>query len=326
VRTAKETIEGLDAFRRSLYMISLYSEQRLFVDKMFYSSILTSGIASAVASMQPPKGPAFPELTPRALRAMIFLSMDDVFAIIPTSAKPDYVASRDVIHHILCLLRQVSLHMLWSFSRWQGEDTQGGSLKAWMEANPSTARQCLWHAICVFSTLKTKLKFACHDPLCFLVAFFYIWAFDTIVVTSELSKPNVSTAPVRLQDTREIRIWIDQGPNTGLDLIGVGTLTGRESSLRLLSQVSDIFAKRASWAGLCRGLAKAVTQILSRMQAHPHGTPNQAGVSVPQPCTLPENIPREASLRTEFSREEVSQADDAGETGTEANVPEESIE
>jgi len=307
VRTAREAIEGLDAFRRSLYMISLYSEERLFIDKMFYSSIWNSSITSAAANVQPQKGSAKPDTTPQALRSMMFQSMDDVFAVIPTSAKPDYIASRDVIHHILCLLRQVSLQMLWTFAGWQGEGTEVDvlthGLKSWIEANPSIARKCLWHAVCVFSTLKTKLKFACHDPLCFLVAFFYIWAFDTIVVTSDLSKPDASTRPIRLQDTREIRIWIDQGPNTGLDLIGVGALTGRESSLRLLSQVSDIFSKRTSWAGLCRGLAKAVTQILSGMQSGPQAIPSQAGV--PQPNILPVDPPQEASLQ-EASPQEVS--------------------
>ncbi|KAJ5958686.1 uncharacterized protein N7479_005836 [Penicillium vulpinum] len=258
---------GMDAYRRNLYMLSLYSEERLFLDKMSYSSIWKSSLT------QVPGVPVQEQLahlpsTPSALRTMMFQSMDEVFAAIPTSAKPDYIAAQDVIHHVLCLLRVVSLHMLESFSGWQGEDaeidTSAKSLKQWMENNAPIARKCLWHAVCVFSTLKAKQKFACHDPLCFLIAFFYIWAFDALVVAPEIEKPEASTKEIRLLDTREIHIWIAEGPNTRLNLVGVGALTGKGSSLRLLSEVYQIFSKRKSWSGLCRGLASAVEQLLRK--------------------------------------------------------------
>ncbi|KGO77993.1 hypothetical protein PITC_025210 [Penicillium italicum] len=245
--------------------------------------------------------------TPSALRTLMFQSMDEVFAAIPTSAKPDYIAARDVIHHVLCLLRLVSLHVLESFSGWQGEDAEAGTstnhLKDWMEKNASSARKCLWHAVCVFSTLKAKQKFACHDPLCFLIAFFYIWAFDTLVVAPEIEKLQASTKEIRLLDTREIHIWIAEGPNTQLNLVGVGNLTGKESPLRLLAEVSQIFSKRKSWSGLCRGLGSAVDQILRNqtIQTTPQGVPQVAPPTAPQtappaaPQTAPPAAPQEDS-------------------------------
>ncbi|CAI7626274.1 unnamed protein product [Penicillium glandicola] len=276
VRKATETMAGMDAYRRNLYMLSLYTEERLFLDKMSYSSIWKSSLSSQVTGV--PAQEHWAHLTPSALRAMMFRSMDEVFAAIPISAKPDYVAARDVIHHVLCLLRQVSLQMLESFSGWQAEDAEANTstnqLKHWMENNPSSARKCLWHAVCVFSTLKAKQKFACHDPLCFLIAFFYIWAFDTLVVAPEIEKPQASNKEIRLLDTREIQIWIAEGPNTPLNLVGVGNLTGKGSSLRLLTEVFQIFLKRKSWSGLCRGLASAVDQILDK-QTTPQEVPQR---------------------------------------------------
>ncbi|KAJ5603051.1 transcriptional regulator family: C2H2 zinc finger and Fungal Specific TF [Penicillium hordei] len=270
VRKASEIMAGMDAYRRNLYILSLYSEERLFLDKMSYSSIWKSSLSSQVTGVPAPGQWAHLPPTPSALRAMMFRSMDEVFAAIPISAKPDYIAARDVIHHVLSLVRVVSLHMLESFSGWQGEeaevDASTSSLKHWMENNASVARKCLWHAVCVFSALKVKQKFACHDPLCFLFAFFYIWAFDTLVVAPEIKKPQASNKEIRLLDTREIHIWIAEGPNTPLNLVGVGNLTGKASSLRLLTEMHQVFSKRKSWPGLCRGLASGVDQILRNRQ------------------------------------------------------------
>ncbi|KAJ5794633.1 transcriptional regulator family: C2H2 zinc finger and Fungal Specific TF [Penicillium paradoxum] len=270
VRKANETMAALDAFRRNLFMLSLYSEERLFLDNMSYSSIWKSSLGYPATGAPAQEQWAHPSLTPSGLRATMFRSMDEIFAIIPTSAKPDYIAARDVIHHVLCLLRQVSLQTLESFSGWQGNDAQDDasirSLKHWMENNASNARKCLWHAICVFSTLKSKQKFACHDPLCFLMAFFYIWAFDTFVVAPEIEKPDASTKEIRLLDTREISIWIAEGPNTQLNLVGVGILNGKASSFRLLTEVCLIFSKKKSWPVLCRGLASAVDQLLQKQK------------------------------------------------------------
>lgn len=269
---------GMDAYRRNLYILCLYSEERLFLDKMAYSSVWKSSLSSQVTGVPVPHQWAHLTPTPSALRAMMFRSMDEVFIAIPTSVKPDYIAARDVIHHVLSLLRVVSLGMLESFSGWQGEeaevDTSRNSLKYWMENNASIARKCLWHAVCVFSTLKVKHKFACHDPLCFLIAFFYIWAFDTLMVAPELEKPHASNKEIRLLDTREIHIWIAEGPNTPLNLVGVGNLTGRASSLRLLTEVHQIFSKRKSWSGLCRGVGYAVYEIL-RKQTAPQEVPQE---------------------------------------------------
>ncbi|KGO45675.1 hypothetical protein PEX1_104260 [Penicillium expansum] len=295
VKKSSEIMAGMDAYRRNLSMLSLYSEERLFLDKMSYSSIWKSSLSSQVTGVPVQEQATHLISTPSALRAMMFQSMDEVFVAIPTSAKPDYIAARDVIHHVLCLLRLVSLHVLESFSGWQGEeaevDTSTSHMKYWMENNASSARKCLWHAVCVFSTLKAKQKFACHDPLCFLIAFFYIWAFDTLVVASELEKPQASTKEVRLLDTREIQIWIAEGPNTQLNLVGVGNLTGKESSLRLLAEVSQIFSKRKSWSGLCRGLGSAVDQIL-RKQPTPQGVPEVAPATATVLATAPPTAPQ----------------------------------
>ncbi|KAJ5836490.1 transcriptional regulator family: C2H2 zinc finger and Fungal Specific TF [Penicillium robsamsonii] len=276
VRKASESMAGMDAYRRNLYMLSLYSEERLFLDKMSYSSIWKSSLSSQVTGVSGQEQWAHLTSTHSALRSVMFQSMDEVFAAIPVSAKPDYIAARDVIHHVLSLLRLVSLHMLESFSGWQGDDSaadmSANNLKHWMENDAPSARKCLWHAVCVYSTLKAKQKFACHDPLFFLISFFYIWAFDTLVVAPDLEKPQTSTNEVRLLDTREIQMWIAEGPNTRLNLVGVGNLTGKASSLRLVTEVCQIFSKRKSWAGLCRGLASAVDRILRR-QAVPQGAP-----------------------------------------------------
>ncbi|OQD65728.1 hypothetical protein PENPOL_c005G03587 [Penicillium polonicum] len=292
VRKASETMAGMDAYRRNLYILSLYSEERLFLDKMSYSSIWKSSLSSQVTGVPIPSQWAHLTPTPPALRALMFRSIDEVFAAIPTSAKPDYIAARDVIHHVISLLRIVSLHMLESFSGWQGEevevDAARSSLKHWMENNGSIARKCLWHAVCVFSTLKVKQKFACHDPLCFLVAFFYIWAFDTLMVAPEMEKPQALNKEIRLLDTREIHIWIADGPNIPLNLVGVGNLTGKASSLRLLTEVHQIFSKRKSWSGLCRGIACAVAQIMSKQTA-----PQEVPQAVPQ--KVPQAAPQEVS-------------------------------
>ncbi|KAJ5482567.1 hypothetical protein N7475_001379 [Penicillium sp. IBT 31633x] len=235
---------------------------------MSYSSIWRSSLLPPITDAPAEEEEVGLRSTPQGLRATMFLSMNEVFAAIPTSAKPDYIAARDVVHHVLCLLRQVPLTMLETFAGWQGEDGERDmstlGLKHWMDNNASSSRKCLWHAVCVYSTLKVKQRFACHEPLCFLVAFFYIWAFDTFVVAPEIKKPEASTKVIRLLNTREISVWIAEGPNTQLDLVGVGSLTGKESSLRLLTEMCLDFVKRKSWQGLCRGLAYAVDQLLQK--------------------------------------------------------------
>ncbi|KAJ5512656.1 hypothetical protein N7463_002208 [Penicillium fimorum] len=252
---------------------------------MSYSSIWKSSLSSQVAGVPGQEKWAHLKSTPSALRSMMFQSMDEVFAAIPISAKPDYIAARDVIHHVLSLLRLVSLHMLESLLGWQGDDSSADmsatNLKYWMENDAPSARKCLWHAVCIYSTLKAKEKFACHDPLFFLISFFYIWAFDALVVAPDLKKPQTSTNEVRLLDTREIQIWIAEGPNTRLNLVGVGNLTGKASSARLITEVCQIFSKRKSWAGLCRGLASALDQIMRR-QTVPQGVPPGAPQGVSQ--------------------------------------------
>ncbi|KAJ5441965.1 hypothetical protein N7445_004972 [Penicillium cf. griseofulvum] len=293
VRNASETMAGMDSYRRNLYMLSLYSEERLFLDKMSYSSIWKSSLSSQVPGLPVQEQWAHITSNPSALRAMMFQSMDEVFTAIPISAKPDYIAARDVIHHALSLLRLVSLHMLESFSGWQGNDAavhmSANNLKHWMENDAPSARKCLWHAVCVYSTLKSKEKFACHDPLFFLISFFYIWAFDTLVVAPEMETPEASATEVRLLNTREIQIWIAEGPNTRLNLVGVGSLTGKASSLRLATEVSQIFSKRKSWAGLCRGLASAVDRIVSKLTI-PQGIPQ--GILQGVPRGAPQGVPR----------------------------------
>jgi hypothetical protein len=302
---------GMDAYRRSLYMLSLYTEERLFLDKMSYSSVWKSSLSSQNPSLPVQEQWAHITSNPSALRGMMFQSMDEVFAAIPISAKPDYIAARDVIHHALSLLRLVSLHMLESFSGWQGNDAaihiSANNLKHWMDNDAPSARKCLWHAVCVYSTLKSKEKFACHDPLFFLISFFYIWAFDTLVVAPEMENPEASTTEVRLLTTREIHIWIAEGPNTRLNLVGVGSLTGKASSLRLATEVSQIFSKRKSWAGLCRGLASAVDGIIRKLtisQGIPQGVPQGMHQGMPQgahqgvaqvvPQGVPQGIPQGA--------------------------------
>jgi hypothetical protein len=49
----------------------------------------------------------------------------------------------------------------------------------------------------------------------------YIWAFDVLVVAPEMEKPQASARDIRLLDIREIQIWIAEGPNTRLNLVGV---------------------------------------------------------------------------------------------------------
>lgn len=76
-------------------------------------------------------------------------------------------------------------------------------------------------------------------------------------------------------DTRKIQIWIAEGPNIRLNLVGVGNLTGKESSLRLLVEMGQIFSEHKSWFGLCRGLASGVDQLLLK-QTDPQEAPDEA--------------------------------------------------
>ena len=124
------------------------------------------------------------------------------------------------------------------------------------------------------------------------------------MVAPEMEKLQALNKEIRLLDTREIHIWIADGPNIPLNLVGVGNLTGKASSLRLLTEVHQIFSKRKSWSGLCRGIACAVAQIMSKQTA-PQEVPQAAPQEVPQAA------PQEVS---QAAPQEVSQAAPPGDS------------
>lgn len=191
------------------------------------------------------------------------------------SSQPDFDGHYTSVmcYHILLILRHVSLRMLYAFSGWQATQDQIDEakeyLRAWMRENPSAARQCLWHAVRAFRTLRNKQHFACDDSFSLLLAALFMWAFDLLMpsssygAVSQEESQTVHKRPTRidlLRDADEVKSWVEKGSHR-THITGIGILGSPGSSMRIMKECQRILLSSASWPRLRHGLACLLERV-----------------------------------------------------------------
>ncbi|KAK1625362.1 hypothetical protein BDP81DRAFT_95720 [Colletotrichum phormii] len=150
-----------------------------------------------------------------------------------------------------------------------------GELKGWILRNPESSRKCLSHAAAIFAQLRRTRHLACVDPLALISAVLYIRLYDlskmrTPVNLAGLSGPSQECSktlpPIRLDcltDTPALNRWIEDAEPARIHITGVGILCGQVSSSRLLLETQRILQGSSAWRGMCQGLFRAASGLLS---------------------------------------------------------------
>lgn len=174
---------------------------------------------------------------------------------------------RDLLVHVLAILRHVSLARLYQATGWQTNEAEMESsrtyLRQFLEQDKKAARRCLWHAAIVLTELRNAQHFACYDTLNMCVAVCFLWSFARLgPQTQDMTgqqKPAVRVDNLAHQGL--ISKWISEGDDADVYITGVGLLQGPESANILLSDAIKILSNQTTWSRLCHGLARAFTQL-----------------------------------------------------------------
>ncbi|KAH7393683.1 hypothetical protein BKA64DRAFT_710017 [Cadophora sp. MPI-SDFR-AT-0126] len=241
-------------------IMALYVQERIALDNMNILSRPASSLLPRLTGNIP-----IPVASLQMLATPLSTAIDSEFHI------SKFVSDTDPLFHITSILRKVPLRRLHSFSGWQAHTSEieesEKSLEAWMQANEEPARECLWHAAVVFSTLRGQSYLSCHAPLCILIAAIYIWAYDKLSrhnIPKVDNRSSISTVRIDcLQDPTRIERWIKgESGITRIHIKQVGILNGSDSISRLLLELERVFLAQTAWSGLCGGLAFAVRRII----------------------------------------------------------------
>lgn len=182
--------------------------------------------------------------------------------------------STDILHHLITILRQIPLRRLYVFSGWQASEIEskaaGDYLQSWMRRDSSTTRMCLWHAVAIFRTLRSKVHITCYEPFALLIAALFIRGFDL------LARPNDDPVaqddgwtgempPTRVDQlyrAQDVEQWAEEGRNDRVHVTGIGILRGPASAQRLMVEARRILLSQAGWLKLRLGLAYALEQSI----------------------------------------------------------------
>lgn len=174
---------------------------------------------------------------------------------------------RDLLVHVLGILRHVSLARLYQATGWQTNEGEMESsrtyLRQFLERDRKAARRCLWHAAIVLTELRNAQHFACYDTLNMCVAVCYLWSFARLgPQTQDMTGRRKTAVRVdKLAQKELISTWISAGDDADVYITGIGLLEGPDSANILLSDAIKILSSQPTWSRLCQGLARAFTQL-----------------------------------------------------------------
>jgi hypothetical protein len=277
--------ESLDSFAWDILIMKVYREERMILERVT-SSILwkTDSVALPVTSHDS-QGTDHLSNQPTNDLAGLMNSVDQTLDRLLLSDEICQASSQHdrhsrVVIHLVSILRKVPLRDIYASSGWRATTeeikTSKSNITSWMKENQPCARQCLWHAVSIFSALRTERNFYGHDPFCFLIAALFIWSFDLFARPSESrelgseagwlnSKP--PTRVDRLRGKHQVQEWITFGDHDNVHITGIGLLTGVDSARRLLVDLREILLSQQPWSPLCHGLAYAISRVLAGL--HP---------------------------------------------------------
>lgn len=183
---------------------------------------------------------------------------------------------RDLLVHVLAILRHVPLARLYQATGWQTNEGEMESSRTYLSQflgqDKKAARRCLWHAAIVLTELRNTQSFACYDTLNMCVAICFLWSFARlgpqtqnhaqIIPRANMTGQLRTTVRVdRLVQQESISQWISAGDDAEVYLTGTGLLRGPDSVNILLSDAIKILSNQPTWSRLCHGLARAFTQL-----------------------------------------------------------------
>ncbi|KAF5976256.1 hypothetical protein FBULB1_7031 [Fusarium bulbicola] len=172
----------------------------------------------------------------------------------------------ETIFHVIAILRLIPLETLHSATGWETNKEQ--MFKSKMHLNDFfknigvKARNCLWHATCIFKTTRSSRRLACYDALSLTVAMGYIYCYsETRASLSSTPSRPVITRLDQLQDTKAIEGWIENGGDNVVHLTGVGILDGSDRCVRFLRDLERTLVSQIAWRGFCRAFASSFAQL-----------------------------------------------------------------
>ncbi|SPQ22636.1 b6b2e5fa-6476-445c-adbd-fbbda463b2a1 [Thermothielavioides terrestris] len=274
-----------DHFRRRIRVLELYVDDRLRSRQSRSSRMLRSIFSNPGEPDDERAGPLPPSSVPLSPRD----SPDErsfVDETIDTEAYT-HLGSRhpttDLVVHVLAILRLVPLATLYRATGWQTDQAGMARAKAHMgrffHRDRAGARKCLWHAAVIFSELRNARRFACYDALNLCVSVCYIWLYAHLAPgpprdrdrdRSQQPEGASPSAPQqrgtvigldKLAERRDVEKWIASGAEAEIYITGVGRLRGPNSQAILLGDATKTLMNQAAWRPLCRGLARAFTQL-----------------------------------------------------------------
>ena len=186
----------------------------------------------------------------------------------------------ETLFHVLAILRRMPLKLLHRATGWQTSEVQKlearVKLKDFVQKHRTEARRCLWHATCIFDSIRRCRLLACYDVFSLMVAVCYIYCYCDLrldgndggdVDAGPQANPQTQSqrAVVRLDQLRDkstIEAWITGGSETEvIHLTGVGLLDGPDQGSRFLRAVERALEQQVAWRGFSLAFAGSFAQL-----------------------------------------------------------------
>jgi hypothetical protein len=273
-------------FASKVILLELFIDERSIARQLCSSQLLRSSFTSHLSTLG--QGSAHAEVNPALLGLDISKSesnyLDTTIGllayVIPDGCAAAAGGQPETIFHVLAILRRVPLETLHSATGWQTDEEQmlesKTRLKDFFLQSGARARECLWHAACIFKTTRNCRRFACYDALSLMVAICYIYCYSELCMAATQSSaqmlPASDGAPrgqarpsvVRLDQLHEksaIERWIESGADSIVHLTGVGLLDGSDQCVRFLRDVEKTLSSQIAWRGFSLALAGSFAQL-----------------------------------------------------------------
>ncbi|XPS77133.1 hypothetical protein M3J09_009167 [Ascochyta lentis] len=250
-------------------ILSLYADERVILDHMQSSRRLKSLIRSKPGiHLQDPD-----TYSARKKLLSFGASQDDIAfldaliddAVVNKSATyPESECSgQDPIPHIIAILREIPLRMIYASVGWQANDAEmqrsRERLIGYLQHNESTARKCLWHSAQIYACTRSLRYPAYYSSLSFAMAATYILLYDQLIQcpTSQGDLLRID----KTMNTSSIDAWTKGGSDLQVHIKGVGILNGGESSLRVLVDAERALRCQRPWRSLAQAIAHCLLQM-----------------------------------------------------------------
>ncbi|KAH7109211.1 hypothetical protein EDB81DRAFT_672958 [Dactylonectria macrodidyma] len=275
--TFNAAVQKLNTFSQLVILMGVYVEER-YMKKFAESWLFRHLMSRANGTTTPEDRPD--TLNPRMERQLpileeLGLAANHGFECFPSENRPSAsgLSSQTTVrkfYHLLSILRQCPLRTLYALSGWQvtasGMDIANREFAAWVHEKPKAARECLWHCSMIFALLRQETMIAFFDPLVLLTAALFLRQYLLEFGSSDTRQQDTGSGGSlrldRMFDRSHVEPWIQSGTPSSFYITGMGSLSHKGASIRVLKEFHRILLCQQSWIGLSRGIAYTAVQHL----------------------------------------------------------------